>query len=141
MGEAVRDLIVQQEKMIQQLEEQRSAILGLLQRGKDIMRDSQAPQFLRDDVKNLEANWNDCYGQSVNHLKRLKTNQKVWEDYKMQKVVMAKLLEDVEVELQKIIPKHNHKMIQHDLKAKKQIKEEVKKATDELLVKMKEISE
>ena len=54
---------------------------------------------------------------------------------------MIKLLEDAEVELQKIVPKHNHKAIQSDLKINKDMRDDIKRATDDLMVKMKELSE
>ena len=44
--------------MLEKLEEQRSTILGLLQKGKDLCRDPKAPEFLRQDVSNLDATWN-----------------------------------------------------------------------------------
>ena len=56
---------------------------------------------MREDVRWLEATWNDSYGSATNNLKKLKDTQKVWENYKVQKSVMIKLLEDAEVELQK----------------------------------------
>ena len=54
---------------------------------------------------------------------------------------MIKLLENTEVELQKIVPKHNHKAIQSDLKINKDMRDDIKRATDNLMVKMKELSE
>jgi len=52
---------------------------------------------------------------------------------------MIKLLDDAEVELHKIVAKHNHKAIQSDLKIKKDIRDDIKRATDDLMVKMKEL--
>ena len=111
---AVDSLIESQKKMIEQLEDQRSVILGLLQKGKDLCKDPQAPSFLRDDVINLEASWNECYSAATNSLKKLRETQKVWENYKQQKSVIMKLLGDAETEIQKIVPKHNHKDIQKE---------------------------
>ena len=127
--------------MIQKLEDQRSTILGLLQKGKDLSKEPKAPEFLREDVRSLEASWNDSYGSSMNNLRQLKDTQKVWENYKVQKTVMIKLLDDAEVELLKIVPKHNHKAIQSDLKINKDMRDDIKRATDDLMVKMKELSE
>ena len=139
--QAVESLITVQEGMIQKLEDHRSTILSLLQKGKDLLREPKAPEFLREDVQNLEATWNDCYGSATNSLRKLKDTQKVWENYKAQKAVMAKLLEDAETELFKIVPKHSHKKIQTDLKVNKEMRDDIKRATDDLMVKMKELSE
>ena len=50
--------------------DQRSTILGLLQKGKDLSKEPRAPDFLREDVKWLEATWNDSYGSATNNLKK-----------------------------------------------------------------------
>ncbi len=54
---------------------------------------------------------------------------------------MLQLIEDAETELHKIIPKKSHQEIKDDLAAKQHIREEVKKATEDILVKMKELSD
>ena len=54
---------------------------------------------------------------------------------------MIKLLDDAEVKLHKLVPKHNHKAIQSDLKIKKDMRDDIKRATDDLMVKMKELQE
>ena len=74
-------------------------------------------------------------------LKKLKETEKVWENYKVQKSVIVKLLADAEVEIQKIVPKHNQKAIQSDLKTNKDIRDDIKRATDDLMTKMTELSE
>ena len=48
---------------------------------------------------------------------------------------------DAEVEIQKIVPKHNQKAIQSDLKINKEIRDDIKRATDDLMTKMTELSE
>ena len=51
--------------MLAELEKQRSAILSLLQRGKDLSRELNAPEFLKEDVRNLEKKWNTSYGSAM----------------------------------------------------------------------------
>ena len=75
--DAVENLIVVQEGMIQKLEDHRSTILSLLQKGKDLSREAKAPEFLREDVRSLEATWNDCYGAATSSLRKLKDTEKV----------------------------------------------------------------
>jgi hypothetical protein len=54
---------------------------------------------------------------------------------------MLHLIEEAEEELHKIIPKRSHKDVKDDLAAKQHIREEVKKATEDILLKMKELSD
>ena len=63
--------------MLAELEKQRSAILSLLQRGKDLSRELNAPEFLKEDVRNLEKKWNTSYGSAMDRLKRLRETEKV----------------------------------------------------------------
>ena len=62
-----------------------------------------------------------------NSQRKLKDTEKVWQNYKSQKAVMTKLLEDAEAELVKIVPKHSHKKIQSDLKVNKEMRDDIKK--------------
>ena len=55
--------------------------------------------------------------------------------------MMVKLLDDAAEELHKLLPKHNHKKIQSDLKINKEMRDDIKRATDDLMVKMKELSD
>ena len=72
--ETIQALIFEQELLIGQQEENRSEILGLLQRGKDLLRDPNCPPFLKDDVAALELKWNNCCRKSLNRLNDLKDN-------------------------------------------------------------------
>ena len=53
--EAVQVLVDQQEGFLRQLDDNRSPVLSMLQRGKDLQRDTNCPDFLRKDVQNLET--------------------------------------------------------------------------------------
>ena len=89
----------------------------------------------------METKWSESYGCAVEKLKRLRDTQKVWLNYKEQKAVMVKLLNDAEKELQKLVPKHNHKKIQTDLKINKEMRDDIKRATDDMMSKMRELSD
>ena len=66
---------------------------------------------------------------------------RIWREYKKQRDFMWKLIEEAETELSKIIPKKSHQEIKDDLASKQHLRDEVKKATEDILVKMKELSE
>jgi nesprin-1 len=139
--EAVDSLIKSQESMIEELEKNRSSILTLLQRGKELSKEPNAPDFLKEDVKTLDTKWNESYGCAREKLKRLRETQKIWLSYKEQKAVMVKLLDDAEKELRKLVPKHDHKKVQSDLKINKEMRDDIKRVTDDLMGKMRELSE
>jgi nesprin-1 len=71
---AIQAAISEQEKLIEEQERNRSDILGLLQRGKDLIRDPNCPSFVRDEVAALELKWNDCCRKSMNRLNDLRDN-------------------------------------------------------------------
>ena len=50
--------------MIAELEKQRSPILSLLQRGKELAREPNAPDFLKEDVRSALAE-NKCFDRSL----------------------------------------------------------------------------
>ncbi len=54
---------------------------------------------------------------------------------------MVKLLDDAEKELRKLVPKHDHKKVQSDLKINKEMRDDIKRATDDMMGKMRELSE
>lgn len=70
----VNSLIKQQETAIRQLDDQRPNIMSMLQRGKDLSKDTNAPEFVKKEVTSLEAGWNDAYAQTAEKLKKLKGN-------------------------------------------------------------------
>lgn len=61
--EAVQVLVDQQEAIVEKLDQHRSSVLSLLQKGKDLSRDSKCPEFLNDSVQALENAWNDTYAR------------------------------------------------------------------------------
>jgi nesprin-1 len=70
--DSVNVMIKQQETAVTQLDHQRSNIMSMLQRGKDLVKDNHAPSFIKSEVSNLETGWNEAYGQTVEKLKKLK---------------------------------------------------------------------
>lgn len=46
--------------------------MSMLQRGKDLARDVNAPTFIKPEVSNLDTSWNEAYSHTVEKLKKLK---------------------------------------------------------------------
>lgn len=69
---SVETLLKQQETAVAQLDAQRGNIVSMLQRGKDLSKDTAAPVFVKEQVKSLETEWNQAYNQTLEKLNQLK---------------------------------------------------------------------
>ena len=138
--EAVMELVEKQEKLLNRLDGQRSEVLSLLQKGKELLRDPNCPEFVKSESRKLESSWGECNGRCSERLKALKEHLDVWREYKENKGNMIRLIDETEVEMKKIIPKHDHGLVQKDLNRKESLKKDIKRATDDIIDKMKELA-
>ncbi|XP_076280585.1 muscle-specific protein 300 kDa [Lasioglossum baleicum] len=138
--ETLQSAVSHQETRLSQLEQQRSNIVSMLQRGKDLLKDQHAPQFVSMEVQQLESSWNDTYGQSVESLKSLKSSQKLWNTYLDQKDEILKLIEQAEEELRKIesASYYDASQVSSDLQNKQDFSSTWRKSAEELLKKLHE---
>ena len=65
-------------------------------------QDPNCPDFLPDDVRNLELAWTDTYAKATERLKALKEHLHVWREYKENKAHMMQLIDETETELNKV---------------------------------------
>ncbi|XP_044734627.1 nesprin-1 [Chrysoperla carnea] len=138
--EGVNQSIIQQETAVSQLDEQRVNIMSMLQRGKDLSKDTNAPKFVKEEVQSLETGWNEAYEQTVLKLKHLKETHKVWTNYTEQKDDIMSLLQKAEQELNRIAPgQHNSSNLASDLQAKQEMSIKLRKATEELLKRLRDL--
>lgn len=138
--ETLQTAVSHQESRLSNLEQQRSNIVSMLQRGKDLLKDQHAPPFVSLEVQQLESNWNDTYGQSVETLKTLKSTQKLWNTYTEQKEEILKLIEQADEELRKIDSKiyFNASEVSSDLQNKQDFSSTLRKSAEELMKKLQE---
>lgn len=138
--ETLQSALSHQEGRLSQLEQQRSNIVSMLQRGKDLLKDQHAPQFVSLVVQQLESNWNDTYGQSMETLKSLKSSQKLWNTYLEQKDEILKLIEQAEEELRKIesASYYDASQVSSDLQSKQDFSSNLRKSAEEFLKKLRE---
>ena len=54
---------------------------------------------------------------------------------------MVRLIDETEEEMKKIIPKQDHGLVQKDLERKESLRKEIKRATDDIIDKMKALAE
>jgi len=66
-------LVDQQEKAVALLDDQRSNVVSMIHRGKELAKESeQPPEFLGDLVTSLEREWDEAYSKTVDNLNTLK---------------------------------------------------------------------
>ncbi|CAK9831288.1 Muscle-specific protein 300 kDa, partial [Anthophora retusa] len=138
--DTLHSAVSHQESRLSQLEQQRPSIVSMLQRGKDLLKDQHAPPFVSVEVQQLESNWNDTYGQSVETLKSLKSSQKLWNTYLEQKEEILKLIEQADEELRKIETTryYDASQVSSDLQNKQDFSSSLRKSAEELLKKLQE---
>jgi len=138
--EKLQNAVVHQESRLNQLEQQRATIVSMLQRGKDLLKDQHAPPFVSSEVQQLEANWNDTYGQSMEILKSLKESQKLWNTYQEQKNEILRLIEQAEKELRQIelASYYDAAQVSSDLQKKQEFNTNLKKSAEEMIRKLRE---
>ncbi|XP_018395829.1 PREDICTED: nesprin-1 isoform X2 [Cyphomyrmex costatus] len=138
--EKLQNEVVHQESRLNQLEQQRATIVSMLQRGKDLLKDQHTPPFVSSEVQQLEANWNDTYGQSMEILKSLKESQKLWNTYQEQKNEILKLIEQAEKELRQIelASYYDAAQVSSDLQKKQEFNTNLRKLSEEMIKKLRE---
>ncbi|XP_014483634.1 PREDICTED: nesprin-1 isoform X6 [Dinoponera quadriceps] len=138
--EKLQSAVAHQESRLNQLEQQRATIVSMLQRGKDLLKDQHAPPFVSSEVQQLETNWNDTYGQSMETLKLLKDSQKLWSTYQEQKDEILKLIEQAERELRQIesTSYYDAAQVTSDLQKQQEFGANLRKSTEEMMRKLRE---
>lgn len=163
-------MIVQQEEAVNLLNEQRSNVISMIQRGKELAKESdQTPEFVNELVSNLETEWKDAYSKTVDNLNQLRgffiflnsifsafrsnmfltwehyycfsETQRIWITYLEQKELILKLLKRAEQELHAVpVQFASSKQLEDELKVKITLKNELKGALDIGFLKLKELS-
>ena len=154
--------ISKQEAVVKQLDGQRVAIVSLLQRGRDLQHHTGAPEFLAEEVQHLESVWNQTFDKANDKLKKLKGkfslkiiekimililskriegSGRLWRDYQEQKADINKLLLKAEEELKQTYSSFDPLKIASELRARHEAGVELRKATEEILRKMRNVLE
>ncbi|KAL5279677.1 hypothetical protein ACFFRR_003964 [Megaselia abdita] len=133
----VNRMIQEQQYAINQLDHQRTHIMSMLQRGRDLSKDVNAPTFVASEVKNLETGWNETYSETVDKLKALKGTQGVWHDFVEQKNEIVSMLQTAETELRALTPlQTDPKNVHQDLTAKRELNAQLHQASHQLIPKL-----
>lgn len=138
--ETVKELIQQQENAVAQLDLQRPNIMSMLQRGKDLSKDTHVPEFVQEEVKTLESGWSKTYQETVEKLRELKTTQHLYDNYSQQKNEILSLLSRAEQELKQLAPgQYNSSNLPGDLLAKQEMAVRLREAMEHLLKKLRDL--
>lgn len=70
--ESIVEMVSAQETAVASLDAQRSNILAMLQRGRNLSKETSAPQFISQDVTRLETTWDHAYSTTLDRLNNLK---------------------------------------------------------------------
>lgn len=92
----VEQLVLEQQAAVQKLDRHRPSVMSMLQRGKELIKDANAPAFVREDVRNLESGWNTAYETSTDRLHKLRDTQKVWSNFEYQKEELMSDIDKIE---------------------------------------------
>lgn len=138
--ESLSSAVANQETRLNQLEKQRENIVSMLQRGKDLLKDQHAPTFVSAEVQQLEASWNETYGQSMETLKTLKNTQRLWDNYHQQREGITKLIQTTQQEFQRIqtINYRDAAQVSADLLNQQELEASLDKSARELLKQLEE---
>lgn len=136
----VNKMIQEQQYAISQLDHQRTHIMSMLQRGRDLSKDVHAPAFVGAEVRTLETGWNEAYNETVDKLKSLKGTQTVWSDFHDQKQSIVSLLGTAEGELRSITPlQTDPKNVSSDLKNKRELNVALQSASQQMIGRLHEL--
>lgn len=133
--ESLKKALMHQETCLNQLEQQRANIVSMLQRGKDLLKDQHAPNFVASEVQQLEISWNDTYGQNVETLKTLKDSQKLWSSYDEQKDEILKLIAQAEEDLRRLdsTAYYNAAQVAADLQSQQELSSNLRKTAVQMV--------
>lgn len=137
----VSKMVQEQQYAMAQLDQQRPNIVSMLQRGKDLSSDANAPVFMVAEVTVLERGWKDTYDQSADKLRELKDTHQVWTDYTQKKNEIVHLIGEAETALRSVTPlQTDPKNVSTDLKDKRELRATLNSNAQTLIEGLKEIS-
>lgn len=138
--ESLRQLIQEQQFAINQLDHQRTHIMSMLQRGRDLSKDIHAPSFMPNEIKTLENGWNDAYNETVDKLRELKNTETVWNEFADRKSTIIRLLGNAETELRSITPlQTDPQNVSSDLKNKRELNASLQQASRQMISNLQEL--
>jgi len=119
--ENVDELIERQEKSITQLEQKRSIVNDLIDKGQKILEHPDKPKFLEGHVNRLEGGWGDTKNKAADRLKLLQETRDAWLGYANDNETIATEFEKAEEEIKKVKKRYNLQSAIDDLKKRQDL--------------------
>jgi len=134
--ENVEELIERQEKSLNQLENKRSIMNELIQKGKQLLENPDKPKFLDSHVTRIKDGWDETKGKATQRLELLNNTKAAWEGYYSGLENIAAEFEKAEEEIKKVKKRFNLQNAIDDLAKRKDIFANTKKTIDGMYAKI-----
>jgi hypothetical protein len=144
---AVANLKDRSDLFTKEVDLQREKLITCLQRGRDLVKDPLAPNFVKDDLAKLEDTWSNAQQKMLAVSEKLKSEEllcvscclvpqvihrwyffhanictdteKLWTDYEAKRKVLMDLLDKADAELEVCSPRHDPILVIAELQSKK----------------------
>merc|ERR1711902_242924 len=113
--ENVEELIERQEKSLNQLENKRSIMNELIQKGKQLLENPDKPKFLDSHVSRIKEGWDITKEKAVARLELLNNTKAAWEGYYAGLENIAVEFEKAEEEIKKVKKRFHLENAKEDL--------------------------
>uniref|UniRef100_A0A6A7FNC3 Coiled-coil domain-containing protein 150-like isoform X3 n=1 Tax=Hirondellea gigas TaxID=1518452 RepID=A0A6A7FNC3_9CRUS len=133
----VDEQIEKSEKVITTVDSTREQYEELLKRGQKLVHCKNVAPFLQPLLESLEVVWKEANEKSKLRLEMLKKSAKDWETYDHMRNDILDPIEKLENDYKKYRKFYDPQMFSKKLASKKQLWEEIKKKTDDMLVTIK----
>ena len=117
----VRVLLEEQNDILARIESERANIQDNLQKGKSLMRDENAPEFLHDAVKDLDERVRDAEALARMKVQRLEQGLQNWENYERGRSQLTDFLRRAEMEASRSSPQGGQETVQKELAVKQEV--------------------
>merc|ERR1712141_292931 len=128
--ENVEELIERQEKSLSQLENKRSIVFELIEKGKKLLENPDKPKFLDSHVSRIKEGWDITKEKAVARLELLNNTKAAWEGYYAGLENIAVEFEKAEEEIKKVKKRFHLENAKEDLAKRQKIFADTKNVID-----------
>merc|ERR1711944_259567 len=128
--ENVEELIERQEKSLSQLENKRSIVFELIEKGKKLLENPDKPKFLDSHVSRIKDGWDLTKEKATQRLELLNNTKAAWEGYYAGLENIAVEFEKAEEEIKKVKKRFHLQSAIDDLARRKDIFNKTKETID-----------
>merc|ERR1712088_1116100 len=130
--ENVEELIERQEKSLSQLENKRTVVNELINKGKQLLENPDKPKFLDSHVTRIKEGWDVTKDKATQRLELLNNTKNAWEGYYAGLDNIAAAFEKAEDEIKKVKKRFALQQAKDDLARRKEIFANTKKTIDDM---------